>query len=110
MKLYWSYLLDEVNRDPRYAATDTPKKIGDRIELSETLGFIEKQRDGSWSAYSSPFNFLGNDRNKKFAAKIVERHLEMLWERNNEKLDGVVTFCRDLCLFSPGCLSDQAIV
>lgn len=72
--IYWSFVNDEQNMEPFYVATGKKLKPGEYIKFIETLGFIEKQKDGTWSAYSSPFNFLGNDRTKKFAMKLVEKY------------------------------------
>lgn len=46
---------------------------------SSLLGFIERNRDGSWAAFA--LHFLGNEPNVYYAQKRVEKFLDIEWDQ-----------------------------
>lgn len=70
MKLYWNYIVSELSEI--WVATKIPLKNGDFIRFRDTIGYIERQKDGSYSCYNGSSNyFLGNEPNKNYAMELV---------------------------------------
>ena len=70
MKLYWNL----IQRDSLeiWVATEKPLKEGDNIFFCDTVGYIERQKDGTFSCYEGTSSrYLGNEPNKDYAMKLV---------------------------------------
>lgn len=70
MKLYWNFITGVTERI--YVATIHNLPYGQRIRFRDTVGYIARDQDGSWSAFDGLTNrYLGNEPNKKLAMDIV---------------------------------------
>jgi hypothetical protein len=86
MKIYWAYITGPEIQSPTYVATATPFKARELTYLCfrDTLGYIQKEKDGSWGVYSKPIDgFIGIEPTAQYAKARLEAYIE----RKEEDLD-----------------------
>ncbi|RPI56398.1 MAG: hypothetical protein EHM49_00510 [Deltaproteobacteria bacterium] len=76
MTIYWAYITGPEIQSPTYVAMATPLKPGVQVSLRDTLGYIQKEKEGSWGVYSKPIDgFLTVEPNARYAKARLEAYL-----------------------------------
>ena len=69
MKRNWYFIVGAPTK--LWALYDDEKEVGDQFTFYASLiGYIERNRDGSWACFYG-IKFMGNEPNKKYAMALV---------------------------------------
>lgn len=87
IRLYWNYITT-YDWPETWVATTYPLMCGQSIQFKDTVGYIERVKDGSFSCYDGKTNrYLGNEPTKEHAKAIIQNeYAKYLFLISKEKI------------------------